>query len=28
MPDWTDTGPRCADEVEPESVFVAKNTLA
>ena len=27
MPDWTDTGPRCADDVEPEAVFVNKNTL-
>jgi ferredoxin len=22
MPDWTDTGPRCADDVEPDNVFV------
>ncbi len=28
MPDWTDTGPRCGEEVEPDAVFVDKQTLA
>jgi ferredoxin len=28
MPDWTDTGPRCGDEVEPEATFVAKSDLS
>ena len=24
MPDWSDTGPRCADHVEPEGEFLPK----
>ncbi len=27
IPDWTDTGPRCLDNVEPEAVFVPISTL-
>lgn len=27
MPDWTETGPRCGDNVEPEAVFVNKSTF-
>lgn len=27
MPDWSDTGARCADVVEPEALFVAKSEL-
>ncbi|MBM4413564.1 MAG: (2Fe-2S)-binding protein [Chloroflexi bacterium] len=28
MPDWTDTGPRCTDEIEPEAVFIKISDLA
>lgn len=27
MPDWSNTGARCADVVEPEALFVAKSEL-
>ena len=27
MPDWTDTGPRCADSVEPDAIFINKSEL-
>ena len=27
MPDWSDTGPRCADVVEPEALFVDKSVF-
>lgn len=27
MPDWTDTGPRCGDDVEPESTFIKISEL-
>jgi ferredoxin len=27
MPDWSDTGPRCIDAIEPEPAFVEKTSL-
>jgi hypothetical protein len=27
MPDWSDTGPRCIDAIEPEPAFVEKPSL-
>jgi ferredoxin len=27
VPDWSDTGPRCLDAIEPDPEFVSKSTL-
>jgi ferredoxin len=27
VPDWSDTGPRCLDSIEPEPTFVPKSSL-
>ena len=28
MPDWTDTGPRCTDEIEPDAIFIKVSDLS